>query len=99
VEGPRAAHLVAYARRHEGVAAVTIAGRLWASLGIDPQRLPLGAGVWEDTYVDVAALGGVAAGIDVLTGAAVPMEDGRIRAADAFSAFPGALVLVNININ
>jgi (1->4)-alpha-D-glucan 1-alpha-D-glucosylmutase len=93
VEGPRAAHLVAYARRHDGVAAVTIAGRLWASLGLDPQRPPLGAEVWKETFVDVGALGSEATGIDVLTGAAVPMEDRRIRVADAFAAFPGALVL------
>ena len=46
--GAQGDHVVAFARRHAGTTLVAIAGRLWAGLGVEPGRLPLGDAVWGD---------------------------------------------------
>lgn len=96
VSGEQAGHLVAFARRWRGEAAVVLAPRLYARLLGDPQRLPLGAEVWGDTWIDLEALPGVAALTNSLTGAELPVtaEAGRrcIRAREALADFPVALL-------
>jgi (1->4)-alpha-D-glucan 1-alpha-D-glucosylmutase len=94
--GSRADHVVAFARRHGDVGLIAIAGRLWASLGIEPRVPPLGAAVWGDTTIDTALLPGGAEPINVLTGERVPVRAGRILVADAFANFPAALLLYKI---
>ncbi|MGB8437659.1 MAG: malto-oligosyltrehalose synthase, partial [Burkholderiales bacterium] len=91
--GTRADHVVAFARRHNDFGVIAIAGRLWASLGIDARVPPLGAAVWGDTTVDAALLPAAAEPINVLTGERVTVRDGRIRVADALANFPAALLL------
>lgn len=96
VSGERAGHLVAFARRWRGEAAIAIAPRLYARLLGDSQRLPLGAEVWGDTWIDLEALPGKAAWTNSLTGAELPVtaEAGRrcIRAREALADFPVALL-------
>jgi len=53
VHGSRAHHVCAFARRHEGALVIIIAPRLYRRLLDDPDRLPLGAGVWENTLVEL----------------------------------------------
>jgi malto-oligosyltrehalose synthase/4-alpha-glucanotransferase len=94
--GTRADHVVAFARRHDDVGVIAIAGRLWASLGIDAHVPPLGAEAWQDTAIDAVLLPAGTEPIDVLTGERVTVRDGRIRIADAFANFPAALLLYKI---
>jgi (1->4)-alpha-D-glucan 1-alpha-D-glucosylmutase len=89
--GEHAGHVVAFMRRHGGAAAVTIAGRLWMKLGAGAGTPPLGEQTWGDTSIDAGPLSGSL--VDVLTGATLAVEDGRIRLAAAFSRFPGALLV------
>jgi (1->4)-alpha-D-glucan 1-alpha-D-glucosylmutase len=89
--GTRAAHLVAYMRRHGSSAAITIAGRLWMKLGGEAGIVPLGERVWSDTTVEAGVLTGDL--VNVLSGETVPVENGKIRLAAAFSRFPGALLV------
>jgi (1->4)-alpha-D-glucan 1-alpha-D-glucosylmutase len=53
VHGSRAHHVCAFARRHEGELVIVIAPRLYRRLLDDPDRLPLGAEVWENTLVEL----------------------------------------------
>ncbi|HEX2780770.1 MAG TPA: hypothetical protein VHM30_14810, partial [Gemmatimonadaceae bacterium] len=54
VRGERARHVVAFARRLDGRASISIAPRLTAELG-GAERAPIGAGVWGDTRVILPA--------------------------------------------
>ena len=55
-EGPKAAHLFAFARRAGDAAAVVAVPRLVARLTPDPARPPLGAEAWSDTRLLLAGL-------------------------------------------
>jgi malto-oligosyltrehalose synthase/4-alpha-glucanotransferase len=91
--GAQAAHVLAYARRHDAGTLIVVAGRLFARLLGEPGRLPLDVAVWHDTHV---AAGGLAEGTllqNLLTGETVTVRDGRIALAHAFASFPGAALL------
>jgi len=92
--GRHADHVVAFARRHAGAALVAVAGRLFAGLGAEPGRLPLGDAVWDDTWIAVPPLQDGTRLVDALTGARVTIENRRIRLAAAFARFPGAALVV-----
>jgi malto-oligosyltrehalose synthase/4-alpha-glucanotransferase len=94
--GTRSDHVIAFARRHDDVGMIVIAGRLWASLGLEARVPPLSAAVWEDTAIDAALVPASAEPINVLTGERVSVRDGRILIADAFANFPAALLLYKI---
>ncbi|MEO8008285.1 MAG: malto-oligosyltrehalose synthase, partial [Betaproteobacteria bacterium] len=91
--GAQAAHVLAYARQHEGRTLVVIAGRLFAKLLSEPGRLPLGSEVWTDTGV---AAGSLAEGMrfaNVLTGEKLAVRGGTIALAQAFANFPAAALI------
>ncbi|MFO1324405.1 MAG: malto-oligosyltrehalose synthase [Burkholderiales bacterium] len=90
--GPRAEHVVAFARRHRDSCAIVVAGRLFASLGLEPGTLPLGRATWGDTAVDAGFLPARATVTNVLTGQCVEVREGRLAMADAFDRFPGSLL-------
>jgi (1->4)-alpha-D-glucan 1-alpha-D-glucosylmutase len=90
--GERARHIVAYARRRGTSGVVTIAGRLFASLGIAPDELPLGAAVWGDTVVDLAFLPAGAELRNALTGES-HVAGGALPLARLFANFPGAALV------
>ena len=90
--GARADHVVAFARRFGDVAAIAIAGRLWAKLGLPPGRPPLGPEAWRDTAVDLSPLGAISQPFDVLSLKAPRLESGRLLVSEAFAQFPGALI-------
>ena len=89
--GARSKHLVAYARRHGGETAVTVAPRLVASLGIRPGVLPCGEETWGDTRVDLPFLDEGTQLHDV-----VSRRDHRVAAGgiDAAALFAGTSVAV-----
>ena len=92
VSGARSEHAIAYARRHEGGTLVVIAGRLFAKLMQQPDRLPLGAAVWGDTRIEIEFAPGKTL-TNLLTGEGVEVADDGIRLSTAFATFPGAALL------
>lgn len=92
VSGLRNRHVIAYARRLGDVGIVTVAGRLFASMGLEPGVLPVGAQVWDDTALDLAFLPQGARLENVLSGEILhPDGAGRLALSDAITHFPGAL--------
>ncbi len=96
VRGARADHVVAYARRHEGRTLVVVAGRFFAKLLGEPDRLPLGGEAWTDTEVDAGDFVEGALFTNVLTGETVAVRDGSIALADAFASFPAAVLVSGV---
>lgn len=72
---------------------MVVAGRLFASLGVEPGALPVGAAVWGDTAADLAFVPPGTPLASVLTGETFSCEDGRLPLARAFARFPGALLV------
>ena len=93
--GSRAAHVVAFARRHENLALIAVAGRLWGALG-PVGRLAPAAQTWENTAVDLAPLGKIEEPVDIISLQPAKMVRGVLRLADAFADFPGALILCRL---
>jgi (1->4)-alpha-D-glucan 1-alpha-D-glucosylmutase len=91
--GRHADHVVAFARRHAGATLVAVAGRLFAGLGTEPGRLPLGEAVWGDTWIAVPLLREGTRLVDALSGEHVTVENRRIRLSATFARFPGAVLL------
>ncbi|HVY60516.1 MAG TPA: malto-oligosyltrehalose synthase, partial [Planctomycetota bacterium] len=98
--GPRARHIVAFARRAGGEAAIAVAARFFLSLrleapGRDDLVHPVGGEVWGDTAL---ALGPLGAGRwrDALTGREVAARDdgggATVALAHAFADLPLALL-------
>ncbi|MEO8924543.1 MAG: malto-oligosyltrehalose synthase, partial [Caldimonas sp.] len=92
VEGAQAEHVVAFARRHEGVVLIVIVARLLAKLLGEPGRLPCGGEVWGDTRVAVDLADGTRLR-NVLDGGIVVVANGRVALADAFARFSGAALV------
>lgn len=96
VSGARAAHVVAYARREEARAVLTVIPRLVARLTELGVRWPLGPGVWDDTRIGLPS--GLAPGPyrDRFTGLLrAPRTDGgepTLLLAEVLDTFPVALL-------
>jgi (1->4)-alpha-D-glucan 1-alpha-D-glucosylmutase len=90
--GARADHVVAFARRHDGQGLIAVAGRLFASLGLEPPALPLGEAVWGDTELDLGFVPSGAPLTNILTGEVLNARAGRMPLACAFRHFPGAVL-------
>ena len=98
VSGDHASNVCAFARRHDGELAVTVAPRLYLRLlGPDGDQPPLGETVWGDTSIelprecgDTVQLRNVLDGITV----AAVKDGGRavVRLADALANFPVAML-------
>jgi (1->4)-alpha-D-glucan 1-alpha-D-glucosylmutase len=91
--GARAKHLISFARRHDAGVALTVAPRLIASLGIQPGELPVGAGVWGDTRIEVPFLDDGTILRDVLTGREHTVENGALSAARVLDPVPLAVLV------
>lgn len=93
--GAQAAHVLAFERQHEGARVLCIAVRLFARLaGGQPGVLPLGAKVWQDTWVAVPELADGTQIENALTGETHIVENSRISMAQVFISFPAAALLV-----
>jgi (1->4)-alpha-D-glucan 1-alpha-D-glucosylmutase len=89
--GPAADHVIAFMRRHGERAVIALAGRLWRKLGSEPGTVPGGEELWGETAVDSGGLSGPL--VNVLTGERVRLEGERLRLAETFAHFPGALLV------
>jgi (1->4)-alpha-D-glucan 1-alpha-D-glucosylmutase len=98
VTGEHASNVCAFARRHEGAVAVTIAPRLYLRLLGDREIPPLGEAVWGDTAVELPKevsqpieLKSVFDGTTVAT--ATVGNRITVKLADALAHFPVALLI------
>ena len=91
VRGARAPHVIAYLRRHGSACIVVLVARLTATL---PQAPALtGHATWQDTWVAVPqALRGLVL-TDLVSGQTLSTEDGRLRLAECFLHFAGAILV------
>ncbi len=89
--GTRARHVVAYARRLGSSGIVAVAGRLFATLGLDPGLPPVGEAGWGDTTLDLAFVPAGSVLENVLTGETQVASGGAMPLAQAFAHFPGAV--------
>jgi (1->4)-alpha-D-glucan 1-alpha-D-glucosylmutase len=92
ISGERARHALAYARRQGDTGVIAVAGRLFASLGLDPGVAPVGEAVWGDAALDLDFLPPVAKLRDVLTGAVHEASKGGVALARLFATLPVALL-------
>ncbi|WP_212757112.1 malto-oligosyltrehalose synthase [Usitatibacter rugosus] len=83
--GTKARHVLAYARRHEGQAIITVVPRLMSRLGVATGAEPCGEALWGDTAIAPAFLARDAALLNRLTGRTVALRDGQLRVADVLS--------------
>jgi (1->4)-alpha-D-glucan 1-alpha-D-glucosylmutase len=91
VSGARANHAVAYARRMGNLGIVVIAGRLFASLGLELGVVPCGETAWQDTAVDLSFLPAGTRLENLLTGESLAAK-GTLPLGRAMANFPGALL-------
>ena len=96
VAGARARHLVAYARRLGPSGTVTVAGRLFASLGLPAGTPPLGETAWGDTVIDLSWLPAGVALRNLLTGESHAAGD-ALPLARVFANFPGAALVYEVS--
>ena len=91
VSGARAEHVCAFARRSERQVAIVIAPRLFVRL-MGEAPLPLGAAVWQDTWVEIPADLAAMRLVNALTGETCPLvqREGRtgLPLAQALERFP-----------
>ena len=91
IQGAKAAHLLAFARRRGGQAAITVVTRLPAALLGEARQPLVPAEAWGDTAIllppDMPG-----ALTDVLNGGEVPAPDGSLRAATLLARLPVALL-------
>lgn len=93
VDGARSRHVVAFARRLDACGIVVAAGRLFASMGLEPGELPLGRAAWGDTALDLSFVPEGTQLTNVLTGESMePGTHARLPLARAMAHFPGALI-------
>jgi len=90
--GARARNLVAFARRHEGAACISVAPRLVVGLGIKPGDLPCGE-LWGDTRIELPFLDPGAELIDAITGMKHHLTRGGIALAELLRVAPVAVLV------
>ena len=93
VSGARSRHAVAYARRLGDSGIVVAAGRLFASMGLEPGTLPVGKPAWDDTVLGLAFLPAGTRLMNVLTGESLETDASRrLPLSRVMTHFPGVLL-------
>jgi (1->4)-alpha-D-glucan 1-alpha-D-glucosylmutase len=90
VEGPRADHVVAFARKSASKWAIVLCGRFFMNLPEAPP-LPVDPNVWKETFV-ILDEGSPSKVTDIFTGASISIERGRIVLSEAFAQMPVAML-------
>jgi (1->4)-alpha-D-glucan 1-alpha-D-glucosylmutase len=85
VDGPRAAHLCAFARRCGDTSLVVVVSRWAATLARGQLQPPLGEKAWRDMRLQLPATLPAGDYVDVLTGRAMRMHEGGSRTLDVAS--------------
>jgi (1->4)-alpha-D-glucan 1-alpha-D-glucosylmutase len=97
VSGARAAHLCAFARKHQHTLLIVLVPRLYARLVGDQDVLPLGEPVWRDTAVELPRGSKASTFSNVLGGGSCSSQARESRrvlhVADALANFPVAALL------
>ena len=88
--GPRAAHVLAFARRLDGRTAVTVVPRCVLGLDVDP---PLGETAWGRTVLRLPADVDARRFECMLSGTVLRPSEGRLPLAEVFADFPAALLV------
>jgi len=78
VTGQWARNVVAFARRHEDGAVITVAPRLTSALGLKPGAMPIGE-IWGDTKVLLPFLAEGAALRDAITGVMHTLDGAELQ--------------------
>ena len=91
--GARAAHVIAYRRRHGDASVFVLAGRLFSQLSQGVGATPVGAAAWGDSSITAAGWRDGMSFINALNGERVHVEDGAVRLADAFRTVPVAALV------
>jgi (1->4)-alpha-D-glucan 1-alpha-D-glucosylmutase len=96
VEGVRANHVVAFARRFGTTEVLVVAPRLVASLIGAGESAPVGAQIWQDTSLLVPCGGESKTYTNLFTGDEVEVaQAGKIAVAEMLSKFPVALYVAD----
>jgi len=89
--GERADHVAAFARRAGNRGVIAAAGRLFASLGLEPGTPPVGAQAWRDTRIDTGWLPAGTLLRDAVSGTERAAGD-ELALAELFATAPVALL-------
>jgi (1->4)-alpha-D-glucan 1-alpha-D-glucosylmutase len=90
--GSRARHVIAFARRHGGESAITVAPRLIGGLELRPGDLPCGDGVWRDTRLALPFFKDGTVLHDVLSGRTHTVDQGGLMIGSVLAMFPTAVL-------
>jgi (1->4)-alpha-D-glucan 1-alpha-D-glucosylmutase len=90
VSGPRANHVVAFARALEGKRVIVLCGRFFVQLPESPP-LPVDPKAWVDTFIELEQ-GASSSVTDLITGRSVSIAAGRIAIDQAFAQMPVAML-------
>ena len=90
VSGPRANHVVAFARAHEGKHVIAACGRFFMQLP-EAAPLPVDPRAWKDTFIQLES-GSPSSMTEVVTGRAISIAGDRIALEQAFAQMPVAML-------
>jgi (1->4)-alpha-D-glucan 1-alpha-D-glucosylmutase len=90
VTGPRANHVVAFAREHNGKRVMVLCGRFFMQLP-DAPPLPVGPHAWAGTLIKLEP-GSPSWMIDLITVGSIPIIGGRLALGEAFAQMPVAML-------
>jgi (1->4)-alpha-D-glucan 1-alpha-D-glucosylmutase len=96
VAGERARHAVAHARRQKSSGIIAVAGRLFASLGLEQGVAPIGENAWGDATLGLDFLPPETPLYDILTGVAHHASADGLALARVFANLPVALLRYEI---
>ena len=90
VTGPRANHIITFARVLEGKRVIVMCGRFFMQLAAAPP-LPVDPAVWAGTFIEVGA-DASSSMTDVITGRSISIVSGRLAVGEAFAQMPVAML-------
>jgi (1->4)-alpha-D-glucan 1-alpha-D-glucosylmutase len=90
VTGPRANHVVAFARAHNAKRVIAVCGRFFMQLPEAPP-LPVDPIAWADTFIKLEP-GSSSLMTDLITGRSISIVGGRLALSEAFAQMPVAML-------
>ncbi len=90
VAGPRANHIVAFARARNGKRVIAVCGRFFMQLSAAPP-LPVDPNAWTDTFIELEP-GPSSSMTDLITGRSISISGGRLALSEVFAQIPAAML-------
>ena len=90
VTGPRANHVIAFARAHDGKRVIVVCGRFFMQLPEAPP-LPVDPKAWADTLIELEP-GSPSSMTDLITGVSIAIVGGRLALEEVFAQMPVAML-------